>query len=257
MLPERVLSGLAVAAVLLITVGYFTAHNPEDAYVASGDGVLTVTGLARQTQPLQVTQARAVQAPLLGFTYQLEPEGVVLDEPAVVSFAVSDIESSMVENLQVFRFHPSLEMWESVTPVVAHTNEVLAVETSTLGEFAVGTMPHFEPPVFANVYDQLRAEAPADAVGYEIAVGVTTADEETLRLLSVGESGGCGGAVRVGDGELLSRLERKASVAMGNNDVTMTFVFVTRWFTSTAGGCKKDELLRPVVEYDILDAIQT
>jgi len=257
MLPERLLSSLAVASVILITAGYFVSTEPEDSSMTSFDGVVAVTGLARQTQPLEVAIARAVNAPLLGSSYLVTPDGVTLDEPAVIAFELLDSQQVNVGSLGVYRFHQALEMWESVTPIVAHTDELVAIETAQLGEFALGSAPAFSAPVFANVYDEFRAKAPADAVGYEIAVAFVEADQEPVRLLSAGEHGGCGGAVRVGDGESFSRLERQASVKIGETQETLTFVFVTRWFTSSNGGCTKDESLRPLVEYDILDEIQT
>ncbi|MEK7183095.1 MAG: hypothetical protein AAB776_00495 [Patescibacteria group bacterium] len=256
MLPERLLSSLAVAAVILITAGYFVSTEPEDSSTTSLDGVVTVTGLARQTQPLKIAIGRAVEAPLLGSSYLITPNGVTLDEPAVITFAVLDSQRSEIGSLEIYRFHPAFEMWEPVTPIVAHTEELVAIETAQLGEFALGSVSVFTAPVFANVYDEFRAKAPADAVGYEIAVAFSEADRELVRLLSAGEHGGCGGAVRVGDGESFSRLERQASVEIGDTQQALTFVFVTRWFTSSTGGCSQSDPLRPLVEYDILDEIK-
>lgn len=256
MFSERWLSSLVVVAVIVITASYLVIKEPEDLSVTSDDGVVTVTGLARRTQPLNVERRDARAAPLLGVAYEVTPDGVTIDEPAVIAFEILEDQRQFVDALRVYRLHPSLEMWEPVSPVVAHTDEVIAVETAQLGVFAIGSAPHFEAPVFANVYDELRASAPEDAVGYEIAVGFTQQDHETVRLLSVGEHGGCGGVVRVGDGESLSRAERQAIVEIGDTSTPVTFVFVTRWFTSSAGGCAQDEPLRPLVEYDILDEIQ-
>lgn len=256
MLQEKIFSTLAVAAVILITAGFFIAAEPEESSVSTTDGVVTVTGLTRQTQPLAVALDAAVQTPLLGNAYAVTPDGVTLDEPVVIAFNLLPDQLEDIANLGVYKFHPSLLMWERVSPIVAHTDELLAVETGQLGKFALGDVPTFEPPVFANVYDELRAKAPADAVGYEIAVGYTAPEQETVRLFSTGESGGCGGAVRVGDTESLSRLERQATVSIGDKTETLTFVFVTRWFTSSSGGCAVTEPLRPLSEYDILDEIQ-
>jgi hypothetical protein len=257
MLSEHWFASLAVAAVILITAGYLVSTEPEELSVTSEDGVVTVAGLARQTQPLAVSTQATVRAPLLGSAYHITPDLVTLEEPAVVSFAVLPPQLETIESLNVYRFHPSLSMWEPVSPIVAHTDEVIAVETAQLGSFAVGSVPTFAVPIFANVYDELRMKAPDDAVGYEIAVGFTQTDHEVIRLLSVGEHGGCGGVVRVGDGESLSQLERRAAVEIADTQETLTFVFVTRWFTSSTDGCASDALLRPADEYDILDDIQT
>jgi hypothetical protein len=254
---DNLFSTLAVAAVILITAGFLVAVEPEESSINSEDGVVTVTGLARQTQPLSIRSNTAVAAPLLGSSYLVSPAGVTLDEPAVIAFSILDDQQAQAAMLGVYRFHAQLEMWEPVAPVVANTDELLAVETSQLGEFAIGDVPVFETPVFANVYDQLRSMAPVNAVGYETAVAFTEKDHEIIRLLSSGENGGCGGTVRVGDGESVSRLEREAVVEIEDQQVPLAFVFVTRWFTSSSGGCQADELLSPLSEYDILDEIQT
>lgn len=256
MSQEKFFSTLAVAAVIVITAGFFIAAEPEESSITTPDGVVTITGLARQTQPLTVERMNAVRAPLFGHAYSVKPDEVTLDEPAVVAFQVTPQDQPSIADLGIYRFHSSLQMWEPVAPVVAHTNELIAVEARQLGVFAVGIVPQFEAPVFANVYEELRTKAPADAVGYEIAVGYAESDHEILRLLSLGESGGCNGVVRVGDGESLSRQDREARVAIDGIDTQVTFTFVTRWFTSTTGGCDAQTPLRPLVEYDILDTIQ-
>lgn len=255
MFSERWLSSFAVVAVILITVGYFVSQEPEELQVVSDDGVVTITGLARQTQPLTFVSQDRVMAPLSGSAYTITPNLITLEEPAVIAFKVLDYQQSDIASLDVYRFHPGLTMWEPVTPVVAHTDDVIAVETGQLGSFAVGSVSDVQAPVFANVYDDLRERAPKDAVGYEIAVGFTRPDHEVIRLLSLGERGGCGGIVRVGDGESLSRSEHRARVMVADREEELTFVFVTRWFTSSAGGCAADESIRPLVEYDILDTI--
>ncbi|HRH31909.1 MAG TPA: hypothetical protein PLK06_01150 [bacterium] len=256
MFQEKIFSTLAVVAVIVITAGFFIAAEPEESSITTEDGVVTITGLARQTQPLVVNQTETVRAPLFGTAYSVKPDEVTLDEAAVVAFRITPEDRESVADLGIYRFHQSLQMWELVAPVVAHTDEVIAVEARQLGLFAVGLAPEFEAPVFANVYDELRSQAPADAVGYEIAVGYAEPEHEILRLLSLGEHGGCGGAVRVGDGESLSRLDRDATVKIQDVERQVTFTFVTRWFTSSMGGCDAQAPLSPLVEYDILDAIQ-
>lgn len=256
---ERLLSAVAVLAVIVISAGFFISSEPEASSVTSADGVVTVTGLARQTQPLTIASNAAVASPLLGASYIVAPDSITLDEPAVIAFNMEAYSRVTDPSLaSIYRFHRGLDMWEPVAPVVANTNEVLAVETSQLGEFAVGVAPVFEAPVFANVYDELRTMAPDNAVGYETAVGFYEDfhDHELVRLMQLGEHGGCGGAVRVGDGEASSRLERKATVEIDGESRTLSFVFVTRWFTSSNGGCTQAEPLLPLSEYAILEEIQ-
>jgi hypothetical protein len=256
MFPERLLSSLAVGAVIMITAGFFILVEPEEFQKSSSDGVVTVTGLARQTQPLQVELGDKLRLPLLGSAYALTPDSLILDEPAVIAFKVSDREPEVVSGLSIYRLHPDLQMWERVSPVVSHTDEILAVETSQLGSFALGDQAEFVAPVFANVYEELRAMAPAQAVGYETAVGYKQRDRETLRLTDIGEAGGCNGTVRVGDGQEISQLEREATVDIAGEQQRLTFVFVTRWFTASSGGCAATEPLKPLTEYDILEEIQ-
>lgn len=251
MFSERMVSGLVAFAVVLVTVGFFVVAEPEEKRVTSSDGVLTIVGLARQTQPFTIDPgAESVQEPLLGKSYRVLPDEVTLDEPAVISFALPG--TGDPESQGIFRYHPDLLMWERVEPVVAHEQYLLAVRTGQLGRFAVGRVETFEAPAFVTTYDALRAMAPENAVGYETVVGYSRSDQEVIRLYDLGESGGCGGVVRVGDGQELSRLLREVSLTINEQATPITFTFVTRWFTSSAGGCAEDESLQPLSEYDIL-----
>ncbi len=256
MLSERGLSSLTILAVALITAGYLMFINPEDSSVSSLDGIVTVTGFVRHTQPLTVTMGSALAAPLIGSGYLTTPDGVVLEEPVRVSFKIFETDLALIDGYRVYRFHESLDMWEAVTPVVAHTSELIAIETARLGTFAVGQVPNFSSPVFADVYAELLAAAPNDAVGYELAVGFSQPDQELVRILELGEQGGCNGVVRVGDGEASTRFERQAIVDIGDTPTSLKFVFVARWFTSSNGGCAQAEPLQPLSEYGILDKIQ-
>lgn len=244
---EKFLSSLAILAVVGITVGYFAMQTPEEIRVVSLDGVVTVTGLARQTQPFQIEAGRTVMAPLLGESYVLKPDLIVLDEPAVLAFALDETVSANSDSLELFRFHPSLKMWELMSSVIARTDELLAVETTQLGEFAIGVTPEFVAPIFSNVYSELLVLAPVETVGYEISVGYARLDQETVRLAEVGEIGGCDGMIGVGDGESLSRLERQVQVEINNQPELVTMVFMAEWFTSSAGGCERGVELKPNV----------
>ncbi len=257
MVADKIFPWLIAVAVVAISVGYFVQAEPEESQIVSADTLVTVTGLARQTQPLVLETSAAVQAPLLGQAYSVKPDGITLDEPAVLSFRVPTEDRDRAPGLAVYRHQERLGMWEQVTPVVSHTDEMLAIETKQLGEFALGYVPSFTPPVFASVYDELRVMAPANAVGYEIAVGFYLAEQVPIRLLSVGEAGGCGGTVRVGDSEQISELTRVANVNLDNQDQAVSFVFVTRWFTASTGGCSSTEPLQPLSEYVILEASET
>lgn len=252
---ESILSSFVIVAVTAVSIGFAVTVEPEEMSVVSADGAVVVTGLVRQTQPLAIEIGRAVQTPLLGSAYMVTPDSVTLDESVVVSFAIP-VATERVDQLSVFRFHPELQMWEPVAPVVAHTDDMLAIETAWLGTFALGTFAAPPLPVFADVYAELLAEAPANTVGYEIAVGVRHADEEIVRVLEAGERGGCGGVVRVGDNESLSHEERTVSLIQDGETLSYNLVLTARWFVSSTGGCAATEELRPLVEYDILDEIQ-
>ncbi len=251
MFSERIVSGVVALAVVLVTVGFFVIAEPEEKQVVSEDGILTLVGLARQTQPFIIDEATVVvREPLLGRSYHVSPDEVTLDEPAVISFALSG--TGDTESQGIFRYRSDLMMWEKVEPVVAHEQYLLAVRTGQLGHFAVGRVETFEAPTFVTTYDALRAMAPENAVGYETVVGYSRPNAEVIRLYNLGESGGCGGTVRVGDGEESSRLVRDISLTIDDQSTPVTFTFVTRWFTSSAGGCRESEPLQPLVEYDIL-----
>ena len=251
MFSERFLSGLVAVAVIALTVGFLALVDPEEEQIVSGDGVLTVTGLARQTQPFTIEpNLSEVKTPLIGKSYLVAPDEVTLDEPAILSFSLDHVPASQA--MGVFRYRPDLLMWERVEPVVSHTDSVLAVQTAQLGGFALGQMETVPAPQFIATYEALRGMAPDNAVGYETVVGYNRHGDETIRLYDLGESGGCGGAVRVGDAEQSSRLLREVSLDMNDQPTTVVFTFVTRWFTSSTGGCAAGEELRPLSEYDIL-----
>lgn len=246
MFSEKFFSGVVVTSVILVTLGYFIAVDPEDTQVSSPDNVLTLLGVTRQTQPWRIETLDAVALPQATVAYHVKPDGIVLDEPIAVSFRTDS------ERVSPYKLHPDLHMWEPISGVT-RTPDALTFSTSQLGTLVLADVPQVAAPVFSDVYDTLRVQAPRDAVGYEIAVGFSLPDQDVVRLMTAGEQGGCGGTVRVGDGEELSRLERQVVLDIDHEQRPVTIVFVTRWFTSSVRGCTPDEPLTPLSEYDILD----
>jgi hypothetical protein len=254
MFSEKTFSALAVLAVIAVTVGYFVTIEPEDMHVFSQDKLVHVTGVARQSQPLRIETQTQVALPRAGLAYRLVPDEVILDQAVQIDFDISGYSDLALGQLQPYRYHSDLRMWEVVEGVNFSTDHII-FETTQLGTFVLAALPDVVAPVFADVYADMRAQAPVHAVGYETAVGYVLPDQEAVRLIDVGEQGGCGGTVRVGDAEELSRLERDLLVHVQDELRPVKFVFVTRWFTSSTGGCGAEASLAPLSEYDILGEI--
>ena len=216
------------------TLGFLVQSEPENTNITSSDNQLSVTGTARSTQPIAINVGQAVAAPLLGKQYEITPAEITLDRPATLTFALPVDKNS--DSLAVFRYQPTFMMWEPLATSEA-TESGLATEVSTLGAFALGKVETVTAPEFLAAEDDLRALAPANTVGYEIAIGYARNNSPTLRLPSLGETGGCGGQVRTGDGAVQSMVTREVQVPVDDVLTTVTFVFVSSWVTSSQGGC--------------------
>lgn len=231
---ERLASASLVILIALGTVGFFIFTEPEDSHPVSSDGQLAITATARISQPLVITEGEALAAPLLGVSYHVTPENIQLDQPATLHF-VPPLEAT--SSLAVFRYQPKFMVWEEV-PLTVMTDQELAIEVSSLGTFALGEHKDIAAPEFLTAYDELRALAPDSTVGYEIAVGYRVQEDGPyVRLPALGETGGCGGQVQLGDDEVQSTISRQAQVTVDELPTTVEFVFIASWVTSSQGGC--------------------
>lgn len=252
-MPTRsILWSVAFGFMVLASVFLLFSHDPEQTEVASDDGVVTITGVARDTVQFVLTPAAvATSSVLFGSAYDIAPSGAVLDEPVVLSFRLAGVPVPPGE-VVVYRYNDDMLLWEMVLPIVAHTDELIAIETASLGRFMLGVREEVALPNYVEVYDDLVDAPPSDAVGYVIAVGYSRPNEPAIRLSGAGEQGGCGGAVRPGVREERTLLMRDASLLVNDVATPLQISFLVRWFIHDAVGCPSGSPFYPADDYGIL-----
>ncbi len=245
-----------------ISLWFMFTANPEDRVVASPDGVVTVTGVARASAPIvvsTVTDARPLIANnvTVGSSYLITPDVTPLVQPVVLSWKIdwatiptSSMATSTSSGLAVYRFNEDSLMWEMVQPIVAYSETMLAVETSTLGTFALGQKETVTTPQFVDVYSDILKTKPEGAVGFVTTVGYAPEGGSIVRLSSVGQQGGCGGAVEPGVSEQRSSVTRDVNLLVNDVQTKVTLTFFTRWFMGD--GCPVDAPFLAAQNYGIL-----
>lgn len=202
-------------------------EDPEYLYVMSDDGVMTVSGLARSTQDLDVTDVAPPGAqPMMSSVYTLAGLGTI-DVPVTITFAATDADT-------VYWYDDARAMWEPLETSVV-TGALVSAQTTRFGRYAVGRAETVTLPTFVEEYYALRAMAPDGAVGYRIAVGYARENQQTLRVRNAGDEGGCGGAVMPGSDEAWSQRTRNASILVNDVQTTVTLTFVAQWMTDSDG----------------------
>ena len=239
MKSSRLTFVLLTIVVLTFSVFFIVSQEPEAQEVTSVDGVVTVTGLTRTAQDftVDVVDGSKTGEPLLSAIYRVEPANVPLDTSIVLSFAKTK-EAGTATATTVYQWNTALGMWETVSTVVANTPDVLAVQITSLGDFALGTMPTIDAPTMLTSYDELHAKAPIGTRGYRIVVAYMLPNGVYVRLPDAGEIGGCGG--RVGAGDRTEYSSTTAAVTVPVNDVStpVEFIMVSEWAVSgDCAGC--------------------
>lgn len=239
---------------LMCCIGLGTAYlvvvgTPEAAVVESNDGVVLLAGMARAGAPLAVEErtASALHSVLFATEYEISPQDITLDIPAVITFRVDDAAATTV-----YRYRDDIGMWEHVNDVLRRDVDALTVTTRRLGRFRLGYVEDVAAPDFLTVYDTLREGAPEAALGYTIAVGYGRPGEERIRLGNAGEQGGCDGAVLPGKYEARSTDERTAYVLVNDVQTAVEFVFLAQWLVGDGTGCPDGAPFKPGSEYGIL-----
>jgi len=167
------------------------------------------------------------------------------DAPVVLSFERSATAGTLNASA-VYWFHPSLGMWERVYDVVADTDDVLAVQVTTLGDFALGITPNVAVPTLLTAFDALRAKAPIGTRGYNISAAYTLPDGVPVRVERVSEYGGCGGRIGAGDHREYSSSSIALSIPVDDVDTRVGLMLVGEWIVSADGtGCANGETLSP------------
>lgn len=238
---------MAAASVFLVTT-----DNPENAAVVSDDAKVTVTGVARAASPFTVTaMVPPVGKIFAGSAYTVAPDGAMLEAPVVLAFSLAEFPFA-VGDAVVYRYNEDGLMWELVNPIIAHTDDALAVEVRELGIFALGVREVVASPNFLSVYEELRDSRPKDAVGYVITAGYARADESIVRLAAVGEQGGCGGAVMPGVREERSVVNRDIVLLVNDVETPVRMTFLARWFIRDGDACDSRLPFHAADEYGIL-----
>lgn len=243
----------AFGIMVLASAFLLFADDPEQVATGSPDGVVTVTGVARDTAPFTVATGTSMTGGVMfGTSYDVTPSLAPLDEPVVLTFALAGVPVPPGD-VVVYRYDPDLLMWEMALPIVAHTDGLIAIETTTLGTFALGVREQVTLPNFVEVYDDLAKHPVTDAVGYVIVTGYARPDEPIIRL-GAGDQGGCGGAVMPGVREERSVTTRDVSLLVDDVDTPLTLTFLVRWFIHDGVGCPAGTPFQAADEYGILPA---
>lgn len=239
MKTDKLFSLLFVLFIAFGTLGFVWFSVPEEMSARSEDEMVTITGVTRETQPFSVTKTLdAPLSPLAGAQYLLEPSTIVLDVPVKITFA-----NALGDKAAVYRYDDARKMWEEISSVTSLTENSITIETEELGLFALGEKETVAAPEFLTVYDELVRMSPENTVGYETVVGYKKDDGAIVRLPGVGKSGSCGENMSQADGEELSEKQRRATVLVNDVQTPVTFIFLTRWLTSSsAEGCSYDIL---------------
>lgn len=214
---------VGVAAVIL-TVVVAVLPVPEDVMATSADGVLTVMGKTRASQRVAI-EPMSASLPIVS-AYRVEPSGITLDVPMLLTF---DAQGTGVtaERVGVYQYDDATSMWKHVA---TSTDGDITIAASMLGTFGIGLVRTVDAPVFLTTYDDLKSRAPVNTQGYEISVGYSIDDGETIFLDGAGERGGCGGIVGEGENEERSMTTKQAMTLVDDVQTQVTYSFVARWF---------------------------
>ncbi len=228
-----------VVLVVLVTLAAVIAPEPEEVEVVSDDGILTLTGVARASQPFSIDLTNNDGGGLLENTfYVIEPRGIGLEVPAVLTFDVSSFEGEV----DVFWYDEDFMMWREVAADQASESAV-TITTDRLGSFVLGSPPAVIAPTFAHQYDSLLEMAPDDVVGFEMASGFSIDDSSTIFINDSEQFGGCAGTLGRGNLEERTALDQDLVVPVEDVDQLVTFSFMAEWYISSGGGCEEGENL--------------
>lgn len=219
-------------AIAVISIIVLIIKIPEESSVVSQDGLVTVSGLARQSQQFIISTPVAKESNILfGSVYKIEPSMIALEEPATISWIIKNAQPDL--GVQLYYFDQDLEMWTMVNRVIDRADGLMVVEVDQLGFFTLGTnTPLLDLPDFDDQLLSIIELAPENTVGYEMAVAY---DYGLGPLIQISETviGGCGGVVEIGNSEEISQVEY------------LSYSIIARWFVSDLAGCDLGKNLEP------------
>jgi hypothetical protein len=240
MKKSQQLASFGFVVALMMFVGMFFVMNiPESHAVRSADGAVTVSGLTRESQQMSasVDASVAIGEPLLGMAYRIEPSGVALDAPVVLSFTRS-ADLGTLDATVVYQWNAVLGMWVPLSNVVADTAELLSVQVSTLGDFALGSVPTIDAPTLLTTRDTLLKKAPTGTRGFRIAESYKTPTGVSTQLPNADVIGGCGGRVGAAERQEYSSSSATVNVLVDDVQTEVNFSLVAEWAVSGDGtGC--------------------
>lgn len=249
----RMKRGIAVNIVSIAFIGVASAFvllraDPEYITTISEDGRLMVTGFAREGG-VAVAQAYGDA----GDEFVVTSGAVDHTLPLQLRFAYpSGPAWTGAEHVDVLWYDDASTMWEWQDATMV--DSYLTLRTMRLGRFALADRKTVAAPDFMAVYDGLRENAPASAVGYRIAVGYIMNDGPRIRLDGVGQQGGCNGAVQPGEDTAYATATRTANVLVNDVQTPVTFTFMASWYVVDGGSCPEGQTFEASNEYGILPA---
>ena len=217
-------------AVLLVAASVFLVLSamPERFMLTSDDDVLTISGLARQSQDIRIET-------LDRFLYLLTPTGT-LEEPLTLHIDLSaDVSRDFA--VAVYWFDEDFRMWKQVSDAIPIGVMAVEIQRFELGLFAIRESVEIQAPEFLIQFENLLKMAPAQTVGYTLTLAVVSEDGSLVEVPNNIRRGGCGGVVGRGNSKERSELTSKAHVYVDDVDTVVEFVFVGLWLVAENGGC--------------------
>jgi len=228
-----------VVLIALVSYAALFVPKPEEEIVVSDDGVLTLTGVTRTSQPFLIDISDMNGGGVLEDAYYIvQPRGIVLEEPVTLMFDVSGFEKTP----SVFRYSEPFMMWKAVSADSIGDGELLLV-TDRLGMFALGNTPDIEAPTFVSQEESLIGMAPEGTTSFTFATGYSLDGAPTILLPESERIGGCSGQTGKGSTEEHTLFEENLIIPVDGKDTLVTFSFVAQWFVSDNGGCAEGENL--------------
>jgi len=226
-----------VILISLTSVFIFLVGDPEKSSISSDDQVLTVTGLIRESQNIEIQT-------LGSFLYRVEPSGGVLTEPLQLTFDLTGAQDRDFD-VAIYWYDEEVLMWEIVSAPVDQAQESISIQRYELGLFSVREYVDINAPDFISTYDELLQMAPSDTVGYRIGVGFLSDDGSAVKVPGTTQTGGCGGVVLNGNTIEKSQLKDSARIFVNDVETEVDFIFVGLWFVNGNGGCVDELILEP------------
>ncbi len=227
-----VLIMIALTSIIILSVG-----DPELSVIKNEDGSLTITGLTRESQNIQIQT-------LGSFLYRVEPSGGVLSEPLELTFDLTGAKDRSFQTA-VYWYDEEALMWKVVSEPIDESQNSVSVERYEFGLFSVKEYIEIDAPDFVSTYDELLEMAPDDTVGYRIEVGFLSDDGSAIKVPGATQTGGCGGVVLSGNATEMSQLEDSARIFVNDVETVVDFIFVGLWFVNDDGGCVDELILEP------------